>query len=186
MTFMLILSLLLTLAPWEDLRKALEFQYESELRVLRENLGRTQNALAEKEKELRSCQANQHEARKTPPSKDGQSSKRGSKSKMRSDKKSVEARKAAYQEALELMTDERWNEALIAFEAFAQSYPESALADNAVFLMSEVYLHRGENLLAKSELQRLLQQYPKSDRRSDALLRLQRIEDGQKLQSEAK
>ena len=175
---MLILSLFLTLATWDDLRKALEFQYESELKQLRQELVQTQNSLAEKERELRTCQSSAKHSEK-PQKTATQKASRPSPSE-------IERRRKDYQSALQLMDEERWNEALLAFEAFAQSYPESNLADNAIFLISEVYLHRGEKLLARSELQRLLQLYPQSDRRKAAELRLQSIEDSQNKKTKGK
>lgn len=173
---MLILSFFLTLAAWEDLRKALEYQYESELKDLRKELALTQSSLAERERELRMCQSS---ARSADASKTASIQKPPSSAERA-------RRRQEYQAALELMDQERWNEALLAFEAFAQSYPSSNLADNAIFLISEVYLHRGEKLLARSELQRLLQLYPKTDRRKAAELRLQNIEDSQKTKTQGK
>ncbi len=144
----------------EDLRKALEFQYESKLLELRKELAKTQAELAELKKQSPQCSE--------PAS--------GPRARRVSRKKEM---RAHYQNALRLMADENWQEALIQLESFAQQYADSELADNAIYLMAEIYLQKGEIRLAQAELQRLLRQYPKSDRKLESQSHLRRIEDGQ-------
>ncbi len=163
----MILSLFLIASPMEDQRQALEFQYESQLSDLRAELVKTQKELAEAKGKLFSCSDEEipNQRIQAPTKKQIQKS---------------------YQDALRLLDEDKWNEALLAFEGFVQSHPRSPLADNAVLMMARIYEIQNESLLAKGELQRLLRNYPKSERRKEAIASLRRIEDGFLRKSEGK
>jgi len=163
----MILSLFLVASTLEDQRQALEFQYEIQLNELRADLAKKDKELREAKKELLTCTSGEipNQTLKAPT------------------KNQI---KKAYQDALRLLDDDKWNEALLAFEGFVRSYPRSDLADNAVLLMAQIYELQNESLLAKGELQRLLQNYPKSERRKEAITSLRRIEDGFLRRSEGK
>ncbi len=81
---------------------------------------------------------------------------------------------AYYSEALELIRQESWDEALVRMESFAHQYPESSFADNAIYWMGQIYLQKNERALARDEFKRILKLYPNGDRseRADAQIRL--------------
>jgi len=163
----MILSLLLVASPLEDQRQALEFQYEIRLNEVRAELAQAQAELAKTKKELLSCGSEEvpNQKIKAPSKKQIQKS---------------------YQDALRLLDGDKWNDALLAFEGFVRTYPRSELADNAVLMMARIYEIQNESLLARGELQRLLKEYPKSERRKEAITSLRRIEGGFLHRSEGK
>ncbi len=73
-----------------------------------------------------------------------------------------------YRTALRAVQDENWDEALLRMEHFVKYFPRSDLADNAVFWMAQVYLQKSEVTLAHEEARRLIQNFPKSERLSEA------------------
>jgi len=86
-------------------------------------------------------------------------------------KTSTEEQKTAYRNALRLVEGD-YNEAILAMESYVQTFPQSDLADNALYWIAQLYIQKNEFQLAKAELNRLLELYPISDRakRSKATL----------------
>lgn len=91
--------------------------------------------------------------------------------------KSQNEEKALYEKALNAVDSENWDEGLLRMEHFVKYFPTSAMADNAIFWMAQIYLQKNETELARAELQRLQQLYPKSDRSTQAKLILKDLPD---------
>lgn len=162
------LLLVLAAAPDpEDLRKALEYQYEQRFVQVQAELIKAQEALKQAQSALQQCIALSPDEPPTGPSQTV------------TPKKTKAQARAAYQAALRLFSEQNWNDALIALENFTREFPKSSLADNAIWLMAECYLQKSEPELARLELVRLLESYPKSERRDAAMQRLKTLDDRQ-------
>ena len=59
-----------------------------------------------------------------------------------------------------------------AFTRFLQAFPDSPLADNAQYWLAETYYVRREFATALPEFQKVLDDYPQSDKLADALLKV--------------
>ena len=77
-----------------------------------------------------------------------------------------------YQAAFELLKDQRYEPAAMAFEQFLKSYPDSELADNAQYWLAEShYVTQGfERALGEFEI--VITRYPTSRKVPDALLKV--------------
>lgn len=80
-----------------------------------------------------------------------------------------------YSEALRSIGAESWDEALLRMEHFVRYYPDSDLADNAIFWMAQIYLRKQERRLALAELNRLIRDYPSSERNEKAVALISEI-----------
>jgi len=80
-----------------------------------------------------------------------------------------------YKQALGEIRLEHWDNAMFVFEDFTIRYPHSDLADNAIYWMAKVYLKKKEKKLAQIELERLLMEYPLSDRADLARTKLEEL-----------
>ena len=78
----------------------------------------------------------------------------------------------AYQAAFTLLKDSQYDRAITAFQKFLVSFPESALADNAVYWLGEAYYVNKSFPEAQAAFQRVLDKYPQSRKRPDALLKI--------------
>lgn len=78
--------------------------------------------------------------------------------------------KQLYEKALKTIETENWDEALLRMEHFIKYFPQSSMADNAIFWMAQIYLQKNEPELARAELIRLDQLYPESERTQQAKL----------------
>lgn len=76
---------------------------------------------------------------------------------------------AAY--ALLQPSQRRYKEAIAAFDSFLEKYPDSELADNALYWLGEAYYVTGDNRSALSAFDHLLKEYPGSDKVPGALLK---------------
>ncbi len=83
----------------------------------------------------------------------------------------AEQRKA-YDQALELLKEGRYDEAAAAFQAFLQKYAGSSYADNAQYWLGEVYYVTRQFPLALTEFGKVLNDYPNSPKIADARLKL--------------
>lgn len=136
----------------QDVAKALQFQYEEKLKSLE-----TENSKLKNENEgLKKKEPTKIHVRK-PNSPSAEESARELK---------------VYREALKDVQNENWNEAIVSMETFVRNFPESDLADHALYWIAEIYFQKGENELGMTELERLLQLYPKGTRARRARLRL--------------
>ena len=91
--------------------------------------------------------------------------------------KSQNEEKQLYETALKTVDSENWDEALLRMEHFVKHFPNSGFADNAIFWMAQIYLQKNETELARAELIRLEQLYPKGDRSAQAKLILKDLPD---------
>lgn len=76
-----------------------------------------------------------------------------------------------YQAAFELLKEQRYDDAAMAFEQFLETYSDSQLADNAQYWLAESYYvtDRFEDALREFEV--VIEQYPRSRKVPDALLK---------------
>jgi tol-pal system protein YbgF len=83
----------------------------------------------------------------------------------------TEAERLAYQKAFALMRAAKYQDSVVAFEAFIKSTPESDLASNASYWAGEGYLILKEDAKALASFERVLSNYPNSSKVADSLLR---------------
>ena len=83
----------------------------------------------------------------------------------------AEQRKA-YDKALELLKDGRYDDAATAFKDFLKQYPGSSYADNAQYWLGEVYYVTRQFPAALNEFDKVLKNYPNSSKSADAKLKL--------------
>ncbi len=78
----------------------------------------------------------------------------------------------AYQAAFNLLQNRQYEQAEQAFTQFLANHATSRLADNAQYWLAETYYVRSDFNGALPHFQRVLDQYPQSDKRPDALLKI--------------
>ncbi len=77
-----------------------------------------------------------------------------------------------YQAAFELLKEQRYEPAALAFQQFLVTYPDSELADNAQYWLAESYYVTQQFDQALSSFQTVIDQYPRSRKVPDALLKM--------------
>jgi tol-pal system protein YbgF len=80
--------------------------------------------------------------------------------------------KTAYQTAFDLLKDGQYDRAIVAFQKFLISYPNSQLADNAQYWLGEANYVNKAFPEAQVAFQRVVDKYPQSRKRPDALLKI--------------
>lgn len=80
--------------------------------------------------------------------------------------------KSAYQAAFALLKDSQYDRAIAAFQKFLASYPASPLADNGQYWLGEAYYVNRAFPDAQAAFQRVVDRYPQSRKRPDALLKI--------------
>ncbi len=83
-------------------------------------------------------------------------------------KRNAQEERKLYSQALKSIANESWDESLLRMEHFVRYFPTSDLADNAIYWMAQIYMRKNERGLAVAELQRLIRDYPSSDRSEQA------------------
>jgi len=78
----------------------------------------------------------------------------------------------AYDQALELLKEGRYNDAAAAFQEFLKQYPDSSYADNAQYWLGEVYYVTRQFQPALAEFNKVLTVYPGSTKAADAKLKM--------------
>lgn len=78
----------------------------------------------------------------------------------------------AYQQAFDLLKSGRYDDSLTAFNDFLIKYPNSNYADNAQYWLGETYYVRRHFEPAIIEYEKLIQNYPKSQKLTHALLKI--------------
>jgi tol-pal system protein YbgF len=78
----------------------------------------------------------------------------------------------AYDQALELLKEGRYNDAAAAFQSFLREYPDSSYADNAQYWLGEVYYVTRQFQPALSEFDKVITVYPGSAKAADAKLKM--------------
>jgi tol-pal system protein YbgF len=77
-----------------------------------------------------------------------------------------------YQAAFELLKEQRYEPAAMAFQQFLVTYPDSELADNAQYWLAESYYVTQQFEDALSSFKTVIEQYPRSRKVPDALLKM--------------
>ena len=77
-----------------------------------------------------------------------------------------------YQAAFELLKEQRYEPAAMAFRQFLLSYPDSQLADNAQYWLAESYYVTDQFDAALDQFSVVINQYPRSRKVPDALLKM--------------
>lgn len=77
-----------------------------------------------------------------------------------------------YQAAFELLKEQRYEPAAMAFQQFLVSFPESELADNAQYWLAESHYVTKLFEKALGEFETVIEQYPRSRKVPDALLKM--------------
>ena len=77
-----------------------------------------------------------------------------------------------YQAAFELLKEQRYEPAALAFQQFLKTYPDSELADNAQYWLAESYYVTQKFERALSSFQTVINEYPRSRKVPDALLKM--------------
>ena len=80
--------------------------------------------------------------------------------------------KAGYQAAFNLLKDGQYDRAIVAFQKFLVTYPDSSLADNAQYWLGEAYYVNKAYPEAEAAFQRVVDKYPQSRKLADALLKI--------------
>ena len=77
-----------------------------------------------------------------------------------------------YQAAFELLKEQRYEPAAMAFQQFLVSYPDSELADNAQYWLAESYYVTQQFEQALSSFKTVIDDHPRSRKVPDALLKM--------------
>lgn len=77
-----------------------------------------------------------------------------------------------YQAAFELLKEQRYEQAAMAFQQFLVSFPDSQLADNAVYWLAETYYVTDRFDEALKQFQTVISRFPRSLKVPDALLKI--------------
>ena len=78
----------------------------------------------------------------------------------------------AYDQALDLLKEGRYNDAAAAFQGFLKQYPSSSYADNAQYWLGEVYYVTRQFQPALAEFDKVLTAYSGSAKAADAKLKM--------------
>lgn len=97
------------------------------------------------------------------------------------------AENKAYEKAVNLvLKDKRYEEAIPEFKAFNLKYPNSAYSANAHYWLGQLLSNKNDLTLAKAEFEIIYNNYKKSPKRSDAMLKLADVEKKLNNQASAK
>ncbi len=80
--------------------------------------------------------------------------------------------RAAYQQAFELLQEQRYDEAQISFGNFIEQFPENALVDNAYYWLGETGYVSGDFDGAIDSFNEVVNRFPDSSKVSDAMLKI--------------
>ncbi len=79
--------------------------------------------------------------------------------------------RSMYEQALNAFHKKNYSDSERTFKAFLKKYPDSPLADNALFWLGEIYFLRGDYLKAIEYYQKVLDIYPKGNKVPIAMFR---------------
>jgi tol-pal system protein YbgF len=82
------------------------------------------------------------------------------------------ADQTAYSQAFDILKANKYPDAIVAFQQFLQTYPQSSVADNAQYWLGECYYVTRDFQSAAAAFQTLLDRWPDSRKAPDALLKL--------------
>lgn len=77
-----------------------------------------------------------------------------------------------YQAAFELLKEQRYEQAAMAFKQFLVSFPDSQLADNAQYWLAESHYVSGDFQKALGQFKVVVEKFPRSRKVPDALLKM--------------
>jgi len=80
--------------------------------------------------------------------------------------------RADYQQAFKLLNDSLYDQAIKAFHEFLLIHPNSEYSDNAQFWLGEVYMFNGDHEQALLEFNKVIQNYPASQKLNQAKLKI--------------
>ena len=86
--------------------------------------------------------------------------------------KKKEGEQVAYQKAFDLLRALRYEKATLAFRQFLTDFPDGRYAHIAQYWLAETSYHTRKFSVAVEDYQTLINQYPKSPKRADALLKI--------------
>ena len=86
--------------------------------------------------------------------------------------KKKEGEQVAYQKAFDLLRALRYEKATLAFRQFLNDFPDGRYAHIAQYWLAETSYHTRKYSVAVEDYQTLINQYPKSPKRADALLKI--------------
>jgi len=93
----------------------------------------------------------------------------------------------AYDQAVNLvLKDKRYEQAIPAFKAFNEKFPNSSYAANAHYWLGQLLFNKGSIAEAKIEFTTVMTQFTDSSKRSDSILKLAMVESKQKNKNKAK
>jgi tol-pal system protein YbgF len=92
----------------------------------------------------------------------------------------------AYERALGLLRDRRYDEAGVALRTYLQDYPKGEYAANAAYWLGEVYYVGGKPDQALAAFRKVVDDYPQASKVPDAMLKLGLIQADQGRQAEAR
>lgn len=80
--------------------------------------------------------------------------------------------RSAYERAFNLLKQGRYDLAIKSFEAFLETYPTAAYADNAQYWLGEANYAKKRYKVALTEFKKVIDNYPSSPKRADAMLKM--------------
>jgi len=80
--------------------------------------------------------------------------------------------KSAYTQAFNTLKEGKYQQAILAFNNFQQSYPESVYGANAQYWLGEAYSVSRDYKTALTEFQKVVNQYPQSNKVEGAMLKI--------------
>jgi len=80
--------------------------------------------------------------------------------------------KVAYTQAFNTLKEGKYQQAISAFNAFQQTYPDSVYGANAQYWLGETYSVTRDYKTALSEFQKVIKQYPQSSKVEGAMLKI--------------
>ncbi|RDH84923.1 MAG: tol-pal system protein YbgF [endosymbiont of Galathealinum brachiosum] len=80
--------------------------------------------------------------------------------------------KSAYTQAFNTLKEGKYQQAIMAFNSFQQTYPESVYGANAQYWLGEAYSVSRDYKTALSEFQKVVSQYPQSNKAEGAMLKI--------------
>lgn len=86
--------------------------------------------------------------------------------------------KTAYQQGVDLvLVDKKYDQAIVAFEAFVKAYPKSSYVANAQYWLGQLLYKNKKRQEAKSAFLIVTNKFPNSSKRPDALFKIGMIEE---------
>ncbi|MCG7531505.1 tol-pal system protein YbgF [Psychrobium sp. MM17-31] len=93
----------------------------------------------------------------------------------------------AYEFALNLaLKDKKFDEAIEKFKAYQTQYPESSYLSNVHYWLGQLYITKGNAAEAKIQFEALVNNFPESIKRGDALVKLAKIAQDENALDKAK